>query len=367
MSRAACAAGTGRRDGSRDGDPVKESKAMSDPWSAPPARRSDPRQEARGRTLTGNPAGRGGPVDVGAAPEGFDPAPTASGVLRTRPAEPDHAHRAPAVRPLPCRRVSGPADPGAAGAQSPVTTGRRIAVLGTRGGSGRTTTTAVLARPSRPCGRTPWRLWTPAPAAARWGLRLGAEHAPALDAVAAALAGRIPASLAELARLMAPATANLLVTGPAAGPFSALPTLSPFPPPCPGIVRWRSTTPAPAPGLTEPPSGFRPACTRRSLAAPASVAGLEDALWHAGAWETDPRRRHLPLLTVITQTDAGGPFDPVAEAARLERAGVRALALRYDRHLAGGVELDLALLSRPVRREATTIAARILAAAGGHG
>ncbi|MCC3266523.1 hypothetical protein [Arthrobacter gengyunqii] len=102
----------------------------------------------------------------------------------------------------------------AAGTQLPVTTGRRIAVVGSRGGSGRTTVAALLARIYAAMRADGVAAVDLAPEAGTLGLRLGVPDAPALDAVAARLEFEPPASLQQLAGLLAVAgPANLLVTG----------------------------------------------------------------------------------------------------------------------------------------------------------
>ncbi len=283
----------------------------------------------------------------------------------------------------------------AAGAQSPVTTGRRIAVVGSRGGSGRTTTTALLARLYAALRQDPVAAVDMAAGRGTLALRLGAERAPSLAEMAATLNGRTPANLAELTTLLGAASANLWVAGsrqrgypgpgapgsgaPGSGAQSGQggPELTKA---CIAVSRYclvavydgsfpdsRAQAPMSAAGAGTGSAGTLEGAHAAVFVAPASVSGIEDARWHAADWAADPRRTRIPLLTVLTQTDARSPFDAVAEARRLTRSGIRTLPLRYDRHLAGGVELNLSLLSRQVRLEATIIAAEVLAAATGNG
>ncbi|WP_104104505.1 hypothetical protein [Arthrobacter sp. 08Y14] len=102
----------------------------------------------------------------------------------------------------------------AAGSQLPVTTGRRIAVVGSRGGAGRTTSAALLARIYAAMRADAVAAVDNAPESGTLGFRLGVPDAPSLEAVAARMDADPPATMAQLAGLLAVAgPANLLVTG----------------------------------------------------------------------------------------------------------------------------------------------------------
>lgn len=253
----------------------------------------------------------------------------------------------------------------ASGAQSPVTTGRRIAVVGSRGGAGKTTVAALLARTYAAMRADTVTAVDNSVGAGTLGLRLGFTGAPSLLDVAHSLDGQTPASLADLAARLGAAESNLLVAGGAGGPGQpgaddatrAARAVSRY---CPITILDCGT------GMELPSTDW---AIRQSHAAlfvtPATVAGLEDARAYAEHWNGASADAAIPLLTVVVQTDARNPVDAAEEAVALTRHGVRAVALPYDRHLAGGVELDLGLLSRETLLTTTTVASRVLLAATG--
>ena len=286
--------------------------------------------------------------------------------LRTRPAE------------GPVRRVLGTAGnlfrgddyprllaEAAAGAQVPVATGRRISVIGSRGGAGKTTVAALLGCVYSSMRTDAVTVLDNAPAAGTLALRAGVPDAPSLDAAAEQLARRQPASLSDLAALLTQAgPGNLLVTGrrgthprPASDDAAKALSLA--------ISRYCPLT------VLDCGTGLDLPATRWALgqshlavfATPASVAGLEDAAAYAAAWRRDPALAATRLLVVVVQTLPDGPFRAGAEARRLARSGVDAVGLGYDRHLAAGVEISLGLLARRTRLEAAALAAGVLARA----
>jgi len=253
----------------------------------------------------------------------------------------------------------------AAGVQRPVTTGRRIAVMGFRGGAGRTTATALLARTYASL-RADAAAAVDLAEAGTLALRLAAPDAPSLDAAAARLARTIPGSLAEVRNIVAsPGPDNLLVTGrrsPAGGQKATdddATHLSRV------LSRYCPVT------LFDCPPGLGPDAVRWALAeshlalfvTPASVAGIDDAVHAAELWRTNPALAQVPLLVLLTRTSARSPFKPGAEARRLARSGVDTAVLDYDAHLAAGVEIQPRLLSRAARLQSAELAARVLAAA----
>lgn len=251
----------------------------------------------------------------------------------------------------------------ASGAQSPVTTGRRIAVVGSRGGAGKTTVTALLARTYASMRADTVTAVDNSVGAGTLGLRLGFTGAPSLTDVAHSLNGQTPSSLADLAARLGAVESNLLVAGGAGSPgvdddaTRAARAVSRY---CPITILDCGT------GMELPSTDW---AIRQSHAAlfvtPATVAGLEDARLYAEHWNGAGSDAAIPLLTVVVQTDARNPVDATEEAGTLTRHGVVAVALPYDRHLAGGVELDLGLLSRETLLTSTTVASRVLLAATG--
>lgn len=252
----------------------------------------------------------------------------------------------------------------AAGVQQPVTTGRRIAVVGSRGGAGRSTAAALLAR-------TYAALRSDAAAAVdlaesgTLALRLAAPAAPSLDAAAAHLGRTIPGSLAGVREFLAsPGPENLLVTGRRPAGWTRTSDddvlhLSRV------LSRYCPVT------LFDCPPGLGPGAVRWALGeshlalfvTPASVAGIDDAERAAELWRTQPDLGTVPLLVLLTRASARSPFKPDVEARRLARSGVDTVFLDYDAHLAAGVEIQPRLLSRAARLQGTELAARVLSAA----
>ena len=254
----------------------------------------------------------------------------------------------------------------AAGVQQPVSTGRRIAVIGSRGGAGRTTTAALLARTYASL-RADAAAAVDLTEAGTLALRLAVPEAPSLDAVALRLGRTIPGSLADVGSFVAsPGPENLLVTGRRAAPggggsatdddaLHLSRVLSRY---CPVTV-------------FDCPSGLGSAAARWALGeshlalyvTPASVAGLDDAARTAESWRADPALAQVPLLVLLTNTSPRSPLRAAAEARRLGRAGVDTAVLGYDAHLAAGVEIQPRLLSRAARLQGTELASRVLSAA----
>ena len=289
----------------------------------------------------------------------------------------------------------------AAGTQLPVTTGRRIAVVGSRGGAGKTTVAALLARIYAAMRADAVAAVDNAPEAGTLGHRLGVPDAPSLDTVASRIGTDTPVSLGHLAALLSVAgPANLLVTGRrrphpwmAAGPRDAAsdaagsgvstPAWTPAGPAAGAYGTDGAAGGDPATllsravsrycpltifdcgsGLSDP--GARWALGNAHLAlfvTPASVAGGEDAVDYAAGWRLDPALAAVPLLVLVVQSAGGSAPGASRAAAGLRRTGVDALHLGHDRHLAAGVEIDTALLSRRTRLEAVSLASRVLSAA----
>ena len=349
----------------------------------------------------------------------------------------EQLHRRPRTRPAESalrRLVDGSADlfrgndyprrlaEAAAGTQRPVTTGRRIAVVGSRGGAGKTTVAALLARIYAVTRADAVAAIDNAPGTGTLGLRLGVPAAPSLDAVAARLGADAPVSLRQLAALLTVAEpANLLVTGrrgnplrraSAPGQWAGVCSVSAGPPaaawlpagpgapddgvlrddgvPAAGGVTGVASVPAAGgmppdraallsraisrccpitildcgPGLADPAArGALQNAHAAVFVTPASVAGLADAVEYAAAWRLDPGFAAVPFLMLIVQSTKDSAFSASREARELRRAGINALHLGPDRHLAAGVEVNPALLARRTRLEAVLVASHVLAAA----
>ncbi len=253
----------------------------------------------------------------------------------------------------------------ASGAQAPVTTGRRIAVIGSRGGAGKTTTAALLARVFSALRSDNIAAVDVSTGLGTLDLRLGLDTAPTLADLAAA---ESIDTIGRLAELMGNAQDNLLVLGNGAARPTEPPstgadadaatrvarTISRF---CPVTVYDCGT------GMASEPTRWTISQAHAAIfVTPATVPGMENALAVANRWPSGDAG-HVPLLVVVTTVDEGSVLDAGRQAARLGESGIAAVHLGYDRHLAAGVEVDLGLLSRRTRLQASALASRSLALA----
>ncbi|QCU77406.1 hypothetical protein E7744_03625 [Citricoccus sp. SGAir0253] len=249
----------------------------------------------------------------------------------------------------------------AAAVQAPVTTGRRIAVVSLRGGAGKTTVSALLARTVAALRPEPVAAVDLDPAAGSLGLRLGDAAAPGADRLAAELAALPVPALADLSARMAVSGAGLHHTGPrvAARPLGveAATTL------LAALSRHVPVTVLDCPTGTGHPDTA--AVLAHSHAAvfvlPASPAGVDEAAGYLRHWRQDPVLSAVPVTAAVVGTDARGVLDPRAQAAALARVGVAAVAVRHDRHLAAGVDVSLPLARPENRLAAAELSARALA------
>lgn len=251
----------------------------------------------------------------------------------------------------------------AAGTQAPVTTGRRIAVVGSRGGAGRTTTAALLARVFAAMRSDTIAAIDAGTGLGTLSLRLGLESAPT---VAELIASGPVATVDELAGVMGRAQENLLVAGSGAARLTAPPFAGTRTEDATGLVRTVSrfcpvTVYDCGAGMELPTTVWAVDQAHAALlVTPASVAGIEDALAVTYRWPQPGEPGYVPLLVVVVRVDDRAALDPARQAARLNGAGIPAVHLDYDRHLAAGVELDLALLARRTRLQVSTLASRAL-------
>ncbi|OMH31312.1 hypothetical protein [Tersicoccus sp. Bi-70] len=254
----------------------------------------------------------------------------------------------------------------AAGVQGAVTTGRRVAVIGTRGGAGRTTTTALLARVIGSLRTDPVAVVDAAGPRGTLALRLAPERTLPTDDEVLDAAGRVPATLTDLTDALAPAGRNLWAA--ASEPGTGLDEL------VVAVSRFCAVTLVDAPVLGTTGSGDPVAAAPFAGAhallhvAPCTVAGLDDARWLAeltASGGITASGGTPPLLTALVDVQPGAGLDVVAEARQLDHDGVPALPLRHDRHLASGVEFDLSLLARSTRLQATALASALVRTAIG--
>lgn len=253
----------------------------------------------------------------------------------------------------------------AAEVQAPVTTGRRIAVVSTRGGAGKTTAATLLARvysalrPDNIC------VLDLDPGHGSLALRLGIEGAPAFDVLVPGITGGIHPGAARLAEMLGAASPNLFGTGPrAAAGRGALPELREA---AATVSRYFPVTVLDCPtGLEAPETQAGVAdCHGAVFVVPATLSGMDDALASLAGWRRHPFLAGVPLVVLVMQQDQSSALHAPEQAARLSRLGFDAHALRYDRHLAAGAQVALPLMLPAHREAATTLAARVLGLANG--
>jgi MinD-like ATPase involved in chromosome partitioning or flagellar assembly len=261
--------------------------------------------------------------------------------------------------------------------QAPVITGRRIAVVSLRGGAGKTTVSAMMARTFAALRPEPVAAVDLDPALGSLGLRLGSmtlsAPAPGADQLAAGLSTMTSTTLEEVTSRMAVSGEDLFHTGPrvAGRPLGDAAATTLFS----GLSRYFPVTVLDCP--TGPESPDAAATLARShaavLVAPATPAGIDEAAGYLRHWRQDPFLSSVPVAAAVVATDAAGVLDPLAQAAALSRVGVPSVALRHDRHLATGVWVSLPLTRPENRMAAAELSGRVLALAndahaarGGH-
>ncbi|MDN5880206.1 MAG: nucleotide-binding protein [Arthrobacter sp.] len=254
----------------------------------------------------------------------------------------------------------------AAGVQAPVTTGRRIAVVSTRGGAGKTTASALLARTFSALRPDSVCVLDLDPGHGSLALRLGLDQAPSLDSIVPELTNGAQPGAAHLAGLLAPAAEGLYATGPRSG--SAQRTGAPL------LREAASTVSRYFPiTLLDCPTGLQAPETQAALAdchgalfmVPATLSGLDDALAALSRWRANPLLSGLPLTVLVMQQDRSSALQALDQAGRLSRLGFDAHAIGYDRHLAAGALITLPLMLPAHREAATALAARSLELANG--
>ncbi|WP_372697070.1 hypothetical protein [Arthrobacter sp. JSM 101049] len=254
----------------------------------------------------------------------------------------------------------------AAEVQAPVTTGRRIAVVSTRGGAGKTTAATLLARvystlrPDNIC------VLDLDPGHGSLALRLGIDGAPAFDEVIPGIIGGAQPGTAHLVEMLGAAAPNLFATGPRAASAGGgrMPDLREA---AATVSRYFPLT------VLDCPTGVEAPETQAALAdchgalfvVPATLSGMDDALAALAGWRQHPFLAGLPLMVLVMQQDHSSALQALDQAGRLSRLGFDAHAIGYDRHLAAGARLALPQMLPAHREAATTLAARVLGLANG--
>lgn len=252
----------------------------------------------------------------------------------------------------------------AAGAQAPVGTGRRIAVVSTRGGAGKSTAAALLGRVYSAVRTDTIAVLDLDPGAGSLGLRLGTENAAPIDVLAAATTtGSLPGA-EELASMLGHAAPNLFATGPrTAGGRGAPLEARALREGSAALSRYFPITLFDCPTTLDDPAtaAVLSDCHGALFVLPATLSGIENALAQLGGWFADRHLATLPLTLLVLEQDRASALSATALAGRLSSLGLRAHAIGYDRHLAAGSALSLSRLASAHRLAATELAAELLA------
>lgn len=241
--------------------------------------------------------------------------------------------------------------------QAPLTTGRRVAVVSTRGGTGKSTVAAVLASlyAARRADAVLAADADPYEGSLSW--RLGLADPPPLTELAPGLLTARDADLRALDRLL-PRTDNGLWLLPSGAPRQPLL--------CSEVTRALSrlfavcVTDCP-PGFTSPvTAAVLPEAHAVVLVSAATPDGVR-ATYHAlqrrvGSGYTSSLQRVVVVLNTLLPGGRGRPDGDAA--ALLRRFDVPVVTLPYDRHLAGGGLIVPSRIGEATLREATR--------AGGH-
>ncbi|MEV4900414.1 hypothetical protein AB0K08_03610 [Citricoccus sp. NPDC055426] len=255
----------------------------------------------------------------------------------------------------------------ASAVQSPVTTGRRLAVVSLRGGAGKTTVAALTASTFAALRPEPVAALDLDPALGSLGLRLGHRPSSGADQMAADLAALETTTFDAVTSRMAAGRNDLYYTGPRVtgrplGEAAATTLLS-------GLSRYFPVTVIDCPTGPEHPDTA--AVLTRAHAAvfvlPATAAGVDEAAGYLRHWLTDPFLSAIPVVAAVVGTGRDAVLDPLAQAGALTRVGVGAVAIRHDRHIAGGVGITLPLILPENRLAAAELSAQALAAANAPG
>jgi len=306
---------------------------MTDPWAPsrlqqpdrrqmrhPKARRPNTRHLEARHPHDPRQAAAGEPAAV-AAPEvtdGFETAAErARRLLRSRPATPWPAQLAAGIG----RLFRGDDFPdliaeAAHGAQAPVTTGRRLAVVGARGGAGKSTITALLALSWAALRQDTIAAIDAGAAPGTLGLRLGVPDAPAADDVVSALPPRVTDATALPQMFAVPRTGLLTAAGRRRDDSPAEPLLESL---SRMLARHCAIT------LFDAPTGLDSKASRWCIGhahailfvTPATVAGIEAARTFVQRTPGGSDTTGAPVRILVVQADRRSPVSARAQAAVL--------------------------------------------------
>ncbi|WP_256096946.1 nucleotide-binding protein [Streptomyces agglomeratus] len=244
--------------------------------------------------------------------------------------------------------------------QQPVTTGRVIAVTSIRGGVGKTTTSALLARTFNHYRRDPVLALEMDAALGTLPVRLGVNS--------------VRWSVADLAQLLKPSMLLTDVTGylapvadggwllPASqGRIGAQVTLDMYRTVTLALRRYFGVTVVDCECLPGEVARTAMATAHaRVVVSPVTAEGVNGTRkvldWLAGL----PRGVLATTVVALTANSPDTTLDMKTAAAHLREAGVAVVPIAYDRHLGAGGTIDNTLLGDGTRRAAARLAAEAL-------
>ncbi|MDO5619565.1 hypothetical protein [Kocuria sp.] len=253
------------------------------------------------------------------------------------------------------------------GVQQPVTTGRRIVVVSTQGGSGRSTTVAALAaiygalRHDRVCAVD----LTSAPSPL--GDRLSVDTNVSPQQVIGSMVLNHPSTPAEMAQVFAQPRPGVWVTHAESQeePLSELEVEELLT----QVSRQCGVTVVECPPVLEDPRTQIALNLAHAVLVVGSATGhgLRNALTLHDFLAEDSDREHLPLATVINDHISDNPWSARDLRRTLEHNGRLHHNMSYDRHLSTSGDVEIDHLDERHRLEWVRLAATALTLARGYG
>ncbi|WP_107428640.1 nucleotide-binding protein [Streptomyces kebangsaanensis] len=243
--------------------------------------------------------------------------------------------------------------------QQAVTTGRQIAVTSIRGGSGKTTVTALLGTAYAHYRQDPVLVVEADPALGSLPLRLGAES--------------LRWTTGDLAEVVEPQMSLLDVTGylvqlpdnawllpGSQGQVGAMLDTRSYEQVMVSLRRYFGVTVVDCETLpAEVARTALSAAQARVLTVPATLEGVASTHAVLEWMRALPRDITASTVVVLTETAPHTGLDLDKAAERLKTTGASVRVLPYDRHLAAGGPIRTDLLARPTRQAATSLAAEV--------
>ncbi|MEU5445593.1 MinD/ParA family ATP-binding protein [Streptomyces griseofuscus] len=286
----------------------------------------------------------------------------ASAALKPRHGEAFAARALRAVR----RTVSSSAAREVAGAaataealQQAVTTGRQIAVTSIRGGSGKTTVTALLGATYAHYRQDPVLVVEADPALGSLPLRVGAQ---ALRWTTGDLAGLVEPqmSLLDVTGYLVQLPGNAWLLPGSQGQVGAMLDTKAYERVMVSLRRYFGVTVVDCETLpAEVARTALSAAQARVLTVPATLEGVASTRAVLEWMRNLPRHVLASTVVVLTETAPHPGLDPRKATEELTAAGATVAVLPYDRHLAAGGTIRTELLARATRDAVARLAAQV--------